>query len=451
MSSVEGREAENLQGKIPAGARRILRRLRAHGAQALLAGGCVRDGLLGKEPHDYDIATSASPEEVMEIFPRTVPVGVQFGVVMVLEDDGPYQVARFREDGPYVDGRRPKAVTFSDAPGDARRRDFTINGLFFDDERGQVLDYVGGVEDLRAGVVRAIGQPAERFAEDKLRLLRAVRFAVVLGFEIEDRTWQAVREFAPQLGVVSPERVREEWNKIFLSPQRVRGLDLLESSGLLEQIVPELRTLRGCEQPEDFHPEGDVWVHTRLMLSLLSDSAPLELVLAVLYHDLGKPGTRVVDASGRARFDGHEKRSAEMAEVILRRLRYSNAEIEAVVEMVRQHMAFKDVQKMRPAKLRRFMARPTFAQELELHRVDCAGSHGMLDNYTFLQARQAEQAAEPVLPPRLITGHDLLALGWRPGPIFKEILEAVQTQQLEGTLTSREAALRWVQENFPQP
>jgi poly(A) polymerase len=445
------RSPEVLRGWIPEGARRILRKLREAGHEALLAGGCVRDGLLGRVPHDFDIATSAGPEDVQRLFARTVPVGVQFGVVMVLEADGEYQVARFRKDGRYEDGRRPQSVEFSDAEGDARRRDFTINGLFFAEERGEVLDFVGGLEDLRAGVVRAIGVPRERFAEDKLRLLRAVRFAVGLDFALEEGTWAAVRELSEQIGVVSPERIRDEWNKIFLSAGRVRGLDLLEESGLLGEIVPEMLALRGCEQPPDFHPEGDVWVHTRLMLSLLPVEVSLELVLSVLYHDLGKPGTRLVDSAGRARFNGHEKLSAEMAEVIMRRMRYSNAEIEAVVEMVRQHMAFKDVQKMRPAKLRRFMARPTFAGELELHRVDCAGSHGLLDNYEFLLARREEQADEPMLPPPLLSGHDLIKLGWKPGPKFKEILEAVQTGQLEGSLTSPEDALNWVKINFPVP
>lgn len=441
----------DLRDLTPDGARRILRSLRMAGHEALLAGGCVRDGLLGRHPHDFDIATSALPSEVLALFNRTIPVGAQFGVVMVIEEGAEYQVATFREDGDYQDGRRPESVRFSNAEGDARRRDFTINGLFYNEARDEVLDYVGGRADLAAGIVRAIGNPEERFAEDKLRLLRAVRFAVALDFEIEEHTWRAVEQLSPDLGLVSPERIREEWNKIFLSTGRVRGLDLLEQSGLLARIVPEMLPLRGCEQPPEFHPEGDVWVHTRLMLSLLPEEVSLPLALAVLFHDLGKPGTLHIDPTGRHRFNGHEKLSAEMTEEIMRRLRYSNSEIEAVTEMVRQHMVFKDVQNMRPARLRRFMARPTFPEELELHRVDCLGSHGLLDNYEFLRTELEKQADEPLLPPPLISGRDLIALGWKPGPVFKEVLEAVQTRQLEGDLTSGEEALQWVRQTYSSP
>jgi tRNA nucleotidyltransferase/poly(A) polymerase len=440
-----------LREVLPEGAKAILRRLREAGHEALLAGGCVRDVLLGRRPHDFDVATSARPEQVMALFARTIPVGAQFGVVMVREAGEEYQVATFREDGTYRDGRHPEAVQFSDAEGDARRRDFTVNGLFYDEAADRILDFVGGQEDLAAGILRAIGDPGQRFAEDKLRLLRAVRFAVTLDFQIETETWAAISPLAATLEGVSPERIREEWNKILLSAGRVRGLDLLEESGLLARIVPEMLALRGCEQPPEFHPEGDVWIHTRLMLSLLPEEAPLGVILAVLFHDLGKPGTLWVDPEGRHRFNGHEKLSAEITEVIMRRLRYSNAEIDEVVEMVRQHMAFKDVQKMRPAKLRRFMARPTFPDELELHRVDCLGSHGLLDNYEFLREARENQADEPLLPPPLLTGHDLIGLGWKPGRIFKEVLEAVQTQQLEGGLTSAEEAIDWVRQNYSTP
>jgi poly(A) polymerase len=347
-----------------------------------------------------------------------------------------------------VDGRHPADVTYTTAEGDALRRDFTINGLFFDPLGGEVIDYVAGRADLTAGVVRAIGDPAERFREDKLRLLRGVRFAADLGFAIEPDTWAALCAGAPEIGRVSAERIREELAKILLSPRRLRGFDLLDASGLLRAILPEMETLKGCDQPPEFHPEGDVWVHTRLMLSLLPETASLPLVLAVLFHDLGKPPTRQVDPTGRIRFNGHEAVSATLTENILRRLRFSNDILEATVEMVRNHMAFKDVQKMRVARLKRFLARPTMEDELELHRVDCLGSHGLLDNHEFLRQKQVDFSHEPLIPKPLVTGHDLIQLGWPPGPLFKEILEAVQNRQMEGTLGSREEALAWIQTTY---
>jgi tRNA nucleotidyltransferase/poly(A) polymerase len=388
---------------------------------------------------------------VQRLFPRTVPVGVQFGVILVVEQGMEYQVATFRSDGAYLDGRHPKNVTFTTAEGDARRRDFTINGLFYDPIEERVLDFVGGRKDLERRTLRAIGNPADRFAEDKLRLLRGVRFASTLGFKIEAATWDAIRAGAPAIREVSAERVRDELVKIFSSPHRVRGFDLLDASGLMVEILPEISSLKGCEQPPDFHPEGDVFVHTRLMLSLLPDDVSVPLVFAVLFHDLGKPPTMERDETGRIRFSGHESVSARMTEEIMRRLRFSNEEIEATVEMVQNHMVFKDVQNMRVARLKRFMARPTFNDELELHRVDCLGSHGLLDNYEFLKRRREEFASEPLIPPPLLNGHDLIALGWKPGPDFKTVLDAVQNRQLEGTLHTREEALSWVTKQFPKP
>ena len=430
-------------------ARNIVRRLRDAGHKALFAGGCVRDSLMGKAPHDFDIATSARPEQVQALFPRTVPVGAQFGVILVVEHGREYQVATFRSDGAYLDGRHPQSVAFTTAEGDAQRRDFTINGLFYDPIKERVLDFVGGRKDLETRTLRAIGNPADRFAEDKLRLLRGVRFASTLGFEIETATWDAIRAGAPAIREVSAERIRDELVKIFSSPHRVRGFDLLDASGLLAEILPEVSSLKGCEQPPDFHPEGDVFVHTRLMLSLLPEHVSAPLVFAVLFHDLGKPPTRERDAMGRIRFSGHESASARMAEEIMRRLRFSNEEIEATVEMVQNHMVFKDVQNMRVARLKRFMARPTFDDELELHRVDCLGSHGLLDNYEFLRRRREEFASEPLIPPPLLTGHDLIALGWKPGPNFKAVLDATQVRQLEGTLRTREEALSWLTKEYP--
>jgi poly(A) polymerase len=281
-------------------------------------------------------------------------------------------------------------------------------------------------------------------------MLRAVRFATLLEFEIDPATWEAVQALAPELHAVSPERIREELVRIFLSQNRVRGLDLLDQSGLLAQVIPEMLALKGCEQPPQFHPEGDVWVHTRAMLGLLPAQVSVPLVFAVLLHDIGKPSTFSLDpAEGRIRFSGHDKVGATMTRGIMERLRFSRAEIEATVEAVDQHMVFKDVQRMRVAKLKRFMARPGFEEEMELHRVDCQSSHAMLDNYTFLRAKQAEFASEPLIPPPLLTGNDLIALGWKPGPKFKEVLDAIQTRQLEGTLTSREEALEWIKAEHP--
>ena len=430
-------------------ARKIVRRLREAGHQALFAGGCVRDSLMGKTPHDFDIATSARPEQVQALFPRTIAVGAQFGVILVVEESRDYQVATFRSDGTYLDGRHPRSVSFTTPEGDARRRDFTINGLFYDPIEGKVLDFVGGREDLETRTLRAIGNPAERFAEDRLRLLRAVRFATVLDFTIEPDTWNALCAAVETIHDVSAERIRDELVKIFASPQRLRGFDLLDASGLMEEILPEIEPLRGCEQPPDFHPEGDVFVHTRLMLALLPKDASVLLVLATLFHDLGKPPTMERDQTGRIRFSGHESVSAQMTEKIMRRLRFSNEEIEATTAMVQNHMVFKDVQNMRVSRLKRFLARPTFDDELELHRVDCLASHGNLDNYEFLKRRSEDLANEPLIPPPLVTGHDLIALGWKPGPKFKAVLDAVQVRQLEGILRTREEAITWVEKEFP--
>ena len=427
-----------------AAARSIVERLRAKGFEALYAGGCVRDTLLGLEPHDYDVATNARPEQVEALFPRTVPVGAQFGVIIVLEGRSEIQVATFRGDGAYHDGRHPVSVHYTDAEGDARRRDFTINGLFYDPIKEEVLDFVGGRDDLRKRVIQAIGNPSERFAEDKLRMLRAIRFATTLGFTIDPGTWSALVEWAPELHAVSSERIREEFCKILLSPNRLLGFDLLNQSGLLRMILPEMETLKGCDQPPEFHPEGDVFVHTRLMLSLLPERVSLPLVLSVLFHDLGKPPTRIVDETGRIRFNGHEGVSAEMSLRIMQRLRFSNEVIDAVLPAVRLHMSFKDVPNMRVATLKRMMARPTFDDELELHRVDCLGSHGMLDNHALLIAKREEFSHQPLIPPPLITGNDLIALGWKPSPKFAEILQAVQTRQLEGVFLTREQALEWL-------
>ena len=429
---------------MEATATRIVRHLRDAGHEAYFAGGCVRDRLIGRPAHDVDVATSAHPGEVQKLFPRTVAVGAQFGVVVVLEGGAEFQVATFRADGVYLDGRRPESVTFTTAEGDAQRRDFTVNGLFYDPIEGKILDFVGGEADLRAGIIRCIGKPADRFREDKLRLLRAVRFASTLGFQIDPPTWAAHRELAPSITAVSAERIRDELVKTLVPPSRVRGFDLLDESGLLEILLPEVTGMKGCEQPPEFHPEGDVFVHTRLMLSLLPETVSLPLVFSVLFHDIGKPPAAMRDETGRIRFNGHESIGAAMTEKIFERLRFSNAQTEATVVAVKNHMAFKDVRHMRVATLKRFLARPTMDDELELHRVDCLGSHGLLDNYDFLLAKREEFSREPLIPPPLVTGQDLILLGWKPGPHFKRILDAVQVRQLEGSLTSRDEAMGWV-------
>ncbi len=429
-------------------AREIAARLREEGHIAHFAGGCVRDILRGETPKDFDIATDAKPESVQKLFPRTYAVGARFGVIIVLENSFQFEVATFRSDEAYIDGRRPSAVHFSSPEEDAKRRDFTINGMFYDPVAEEVIDFVGGRADIDAKLVRAIGDPAQRFAEDRLRMLRAVRFATVLEYKIDNQTWEALIANAASITEISAERIRDELVRILLSSNRIRGWDLLDSSGLMRAILPELDRMKGVLQPEQFHPEGDVFEHTRLMLQLLPEKVSVPLVFAVLLHDVAKPVTATVDETGRIRFSGHDRLGAEMAEEIMRRLRFSGGQTDATVEMVRQHMVFKDVPKMREAKLKRFMARPTFDEELELHRVDCEGSHRMLDNYEFLLRKRDEFANEPIIPPPLVRGDDLIALGLKPGPKFGEILEAVETRQLEGNLRTREEALEWVKREY---
>ena len=433
-------------------AREIAKRLHARGHVAYFAGGCVRDMVRGLEAKDFDIATDATPDAVQEIFPHTYAVGAHFGVVVVVESGFNFEVATFRSDGAYLDHRHPVEVRFSSPEEDAKRRDFTINGMFFDPEKNQVIDFVRGQADIEAKVIRAIGKPGERFEEDRLRMLRAVRFATVLDYKIDGPTWKALVENADAINDISAERIREELVKIFLSPNRVRGWDLLDESGLLSAVLPELDAMKGCLQPEQFHPEGDVFHHTRLMLTLLPKEVSAPLVFAVLFHDVAKPVTATVDETGRIRFNEHDRIGATMTEAIMERLRFSRAEIEAATEMVRQHMVFKDVPNMRLAKLKRFMARPTFEEELELHRVDCASSHRMMDNYEFLLRKREEFANEPIIPPPLVRGDDLIAMGMKPGPKFGEILEAVETRQLEGAFRNREEALEWIKGEYsPDP
>lgn len=429
----------------------MARRLRDAGHLAYFAGGCVRDRLLGKDPKDYDIATSATPAEVLRIFPGANEVGAHFGVVIAKSHGHAVEIATFRTDGSYRDGRRPESVTYSSPEDDARRRDFTINGLFEDPENGEVIDYVGGRSDLEAGILRAIGTPAERFAEDSLRLLRALRFAVTLDFEIEPATWSAITDHADGLRRIAAERIRDEFSRIITLPARARALEMLVRSGLIHHFLPEIMALIGCEQPPEWHPEGDVFIHTKIMLAMLPAEAPLELCLAVLLHDIAKPPTQTRDAdTGRIRFNGHEALGATMTRDILNRLRYPNQVIDDVSFMVSRHMQFMNVRHMRVATLKRFMAASTFPLELELHRVDCASSNGCLDNLDFVLAKRTEFASAPLIPTPLVTGRDLIELGLTPGPRFRELLDFLQTEQLEGRMNHRESALAWIKNQLSE-
>jgi poly(A) polymerase len=434
---------------LESSARLILDKLRAEGFVAYYAGGCVRDRLLGRLAKDIDIATSATPQQVKRLFPKAQMVGAHFGVALVQVGKLPFEIATFRTDGSYSDGRRPESVNFSSPEEDAQRRDFTINGLFYDPMEEKVVDYVSGQEDLAARQIRAIGDAQQRFSEDYLRLLRAIRFAVTLDFDIEEQTWAAIQANAAGLRMISQERIEAEFSRMMKLPQRQRAFDLLVASGLMKEFLPEILALQGCEQPPQWHPEGDVFVHTRMMLGKLPPDASLSLVLAVLFHDIAKPATQTVDETGRIRFNGHDAEGAIMAEGILRRFRYSNDVVEAVVEMVARHMQYMNVQDMRTAKLKRFMARPTFREELELHRVDCLSSNGFTENYDFLLRKEQEFAAAPLIPPRLMNGRELMRLGYAAGPQLGVILEEMQTLQLEGKLNSAEEARAWLPTQFP--
>ena len=423
----------------------IVRRLQGAGFLAFWVGGCVRDFLLGREPGDYDIVTSALPEQIEGLFKRTITVGRKFGVMVVIEDGHQFQVATFRAEADYQDGRRPERVVFGDAEADVRRRDFTVNGLFYDPVRKESHDWVGGEADLRARIIRTIGVPEERFAEDHLRLLRAVRFAAQLDFSIEAGTFAALQANAAKIKTISAERVREELVKLLRPPHASRGLDLLRESGLLEQVLPEIAATVACEQSPDFHPEGTVFNHLRLMLQHLPPEADPSLPWAVLLHDAAKPVTASADPeTGSRHFYGHEKIGADMAAEILERLRFPRKQMNEVVEAVRHHMQFKDALQMRKSTLRRLLMRPTFPLELQLHRLDCLGSHGRLEVYDFLvaQARQLEE--QPEIRPPLLTGDDLIALGLKPGPALGALLAEIREQQLQDELKTKTAARKWV-------
>src|SRR5229473_1103491 len=422
----------------------IVRRLQSAGFAAFWVGGCVRDVLLGRQPEDYDVVTAALPDQVEKLFALTISVGKKFGVMVVVEGEHQFQVATFRAEADYQDGRRPNQVTFGDARADALRRDFTVNGLFYDPIQKQSHDWVGGEVDLRAKIIRTIGAPTERFAEDHLRMLRAVRLAAQLGFEIEAATFAALQANALKIRGISAERIRDELCKLFRAPHAARGLDLLRHSGLLEHVLPEIAATVTCEQSPDYHPEGSVFNHLLLMLEQLPPDADPSLPWALLLHDVAKPVTASKDPdTGSIHFYEHEKIGAEMAQDILERLRFPRKQIDEVVQAVRCHMQFKDALQMRKATLRRLLLRPTFPLELELHRLDCLGSHRRLDVYEFLveQARQLEQ--QPQIRPPLLKGSDLMALGMKPGPEMGALLDEIREKQLADELTTPDAARDW--------
>jgi poly(A) polymerase len=433
-------------------AEEIVRKLRGEGHQAYFAGGCVRDLLLGRAAKDYDVATSAHPEAVIAMFPKTFAVGAHFGVVLVCssleEEEYVTEVATFRSDGAYSDGRHPDTVRFSNsAEEDVQRRDFTINGMLLDPVLNDVLDFVGGRADLDAHVVRAIGDPVRRFEEDKLRMLRAVRFAARFGFAIEAATLHAIQQLAPKIDQVSRERIREELTKMLTEGHAARAFELLDESGLLVEVLPEISRMKGVAQPPEYHPEGDVWVHTLLLLEKLEPGCSPTLAWGTLLHDVGKPPT-YREAPDRIRFDGHAEVGTRMAEAILRRLRFSTDESEQIALLVKNHMRFGDVMEMKDSTLKRFFRLPRFEEHLALHRMDCLSSHRQLRLYDYAKQRYEETPAEQVRPVLLVSGQDLIEAGYAPGPRFKEMLAAAEDAQLEGLIQSREEGLALVRERF---
>lgn len=449
-------DAETRSKRARVAALSVLERIRDEGHSAYFVGGCVRDLLLGVAPQDYDIATSARPADIISLFPETLAVGAQFGVVLVLvqpngtRDVAPVQVevATYRSDVGYSDGRHPDAVRYSDtAEEDVQRRDFTINGLLLDPLTNEVIDYVGGRSDLERKIIRTIGDPRTRFREDKLRMMRAVRFAARLGYEIEPQTTSAIRELARDIHQVSRERIRDELDKMLTEGQARQCFELLDATGLLTEILAEISAMKGVQQPPEYHPEGDVWTHTLLLLEGLEKGCSKSLAWGVLLHDVGKPPTFRV-APDRIRFDGHAEVGTRMAEEICRRLRFSNETTHQVAALVGNHMRFGDAKKMKESTLKRFMRLPHFEEHLELHRLDCTGSHRDLSLYDFIRERLASTPEEEMRPTPLITGKDLIQHGWKPGPEFRAMLQAVEDAQLEGTLHTREEAISFVETNF---
>ena len=430
----------------------ICETLHRYGYQAFLVGGCVRDLLLGREPADFDVTTDAVPERVLRLFPDGITVGAQFGVVLISRNGNKVEVATFRHDVGYSDGRHPDQVVYAKKPEeDVSRRDFTINGLLMRHDSGEVLDFIGGQDDLKAGVIRAIGEPQRRFTEDKLRMLRAVRFAARFGYRIEPETFAAIQKHAAEIHVVSAERIHEELSKLLTEGAARRGFELLDQSGLLKELLPEISAMQGVPQPPEYHPEGDVWIHTLLMLEGLPAGCSRTLAWGVLLHDVGKPPTfRPAAVTGdRIRFDSHVEVGVSMAGEICRRLKFSRDETEQVQALVSNHMKFKDVSQMRRSTLKRFVRLPLFTEHMELHRLDCQASHGRLDAYTLVRDFLADTPPEQVRPTRLLTGDDLSEMGYAPGPEYQKILAALEDAQLEGTLTTKEQAVTFVRRHYP--
>jgi poly(A) polymerase len=426
--------------------------LQRHGHEAFLVGGCVRDVLVGREPTDYDVATNALPERVLQLFPQSLAVGAQFGVVQVLGTAGKVEVATFRREVGYSDGRHPDQVVFtSNAQEDVSRRDFTINGLLMRHYTGEVLDFVGGQADLDAHIIRSIGDAERRFTEDKLRMLRAVRFAARFGFTIEPQTFAAIQLHAPEIDSVSDERIREELSKLLTEGAARRGFELLDQTDLLRQVLPEVSALKGVPQPPEYHPEGDVWIHTLLMLEGLPPEAPRTLAWGVLLHDVGKPVSfRPVSLTGdRIRFDGHVHVGVRISAEICKRLKFSNEESEQIQALVANHMKFKDVAQMKKSTLKRFVRQPHFDEHMALHRLDCLASHKRLDAYDMVRKFLNDTPPEEVKPTRLLTGDDLSEMGYVPGPGFQTILRALEDAQLDGSLSTRDEAEAFVWTNYP--
>lgn len=435
-----------------AGALEIVRTLGEKGYEAFFVGGCVRDALLGVECDEIDIATSATPEQIQRTFPKTVAVGESFGVVLVITEDMKFEVATFRRESGYGDGRHPELVDYTESvEEDVRRRDFTINGMLYDPVSGELYDYAGGLGDLERGLVRTIGDPGERFGEDRLRMMRAVRFASCLGFEIDGAALSAIRHEASAISVVSGERIREELVKILTRRNPGNGLRLLSSSGLLRHFLPEVECMHGVRQPPQFHPEGDVFEHTCLVMDMLYGSTDgrysEEVAVAALLHDVGKPPT--YSESDRIRFNGHDRVGARMSEDICRRLRFSKKQIKRISELILEHLKFKDVFNMRKSTLKRFLSLPYFEEHMQMHLADCMASHGQTDAYDFIREKMEEYGREEIKPPSLLNGRDLIGLGYSPGPVFSEILGQVQEMQLENRLSSREEAVEFVLKNYP--
>jgi poly(A) polymerase len=424
----------------------IVCRLRGAGYESYLAGGCVRDMLMNKEPQDYDITTSAKPDEVAKMFPDTIPVGAQFGVILVMVDDVPFEVATFRYDGPYLDGRHPSQVRYGSLREDVLRRDFTINGMVYDPIEDAVIDLVGGRQDIEARVIRAIGEPRARFEEDRLRMIRAVRFAASLNFAIEAQTLAGIRELAPTATLVSWERIGDEITRILTEDGARRGFEVLDETGLLQVVLPEIAAMKGVEQSPDYHPEGDVFAHTLLLLGQLK--APTEtLAYGCLLHDVAKPACLRKEGE-RITFYGHMERGAEMAEVILQRLKRSRQTWERVAYLVRNHLRHTQAPAMRLSTLKRFLGEDGIGELLELTRMDALAANGDLTYYNFCQEKLAELKQEEIHPEPLVRGRDLIELGLTPGPVFSQILAQIEEAQLSGELHNRQEAMDWVKKHI---